>query len=222
MPKVLAPVCGRPFIEHVLGLLAARGFERVLLCIGYGGDAIIDAVADGSRFGLTIGYSSDGPQPIGTAAALRRAFAGSAGWFWILNGDTYLDVDYGEIESYHRRRCPDAPLVVVYKNDNRFWPSNIVLRDETVAIYDKEGRAGPMDHIDAGAAILSAAVFERYPAVRDLPQLYALLARSSKLSAYVSPNRFFEINTPRSLAETAGFLGDACPSVQSRSLGTWR
>ena len=52
-PKSLVSVAGRPFLEHQLTLLRARGFSEVLLCIGHLGEKIRDFAGDGARFGLS-------------------------------------------------------------------------------------------------------------------------------------------------------------------------
>ena len=67
IPKSLIEVAGEPFLAHQLRMLAGRGARRVVLCCGYLGEMIRDFAGDGSRFGLEVEYSFDGPVLAGTA-----------------------------------------------------------------------------------------------------------------------------------------------------------
>src|SRR5256885_10365147 len=73
VPKALLPVLGRPFVDWQLRRLAASGVERVTLCIGYGGEMLQSYVGDGSRYGLTTRWVSEGDDLLGTGGALRLA-----------------------------------------------------------------------------------------------------------------------------------------------------
>ena len=42
IPKALVEVAGRPFVDHQLDWLRARGFDRVVFCVGYRGEMIRD------------------------------------------------------------------------------------------------------------------------------------------------------------------------------------
>ena len=66
-------VAGEPFIIRQLDYLRRQGVRDVVLCIGYLGEMIKAVVGDGSRFGLAVSYSMDGPVLLGTGGALRRA-----------------------------------------------------------------------------------------------------------------------------------------------------
>src|SRR3990167_150214 len=73
IPKALVEVDGEPFIAHQLRLLKKNGIQRVMMCVGYLGDQIIDCVGDGSDVGLQISYSFDGEKLLGTAGAIKQA-----------------------------------------------------------------------------------------------------------------------------------------------------
>ncbi len=60
VPKAMAPVNGKPFLDYELGLLASRGVDDIVLCVGYRGEMIRGHFGDGSGFGVRIRYSSEG------------------------------------------------------------------------------------------------------------------------------------------------------------------
>ena len=70
-PKVLAPVNGRPFLSYLLDKLDNAGIRKVVLCTGYMGAAVEEALGYGYK-NLVIDYSKENEQ-LGTAGALKLA-----------------------------------------------------------------------------------------------------------------------------------------------------
>jgi NDP-sugar pyrophosphorylase family protein len=58
IPKALIEVAGEPFAHHQLRLLARKGVTRVVYCVGYLGELIVDAVGDGDDLGSTYAMCS--------------------------------------------------------------------------------------------------------------------------------------------------------------------
>src|SRR5271163_370338 len=94
IPKSMIEVAGRPFIEHQLELLQAENVKNVVLCVGHLGEMIQAHIGDGKRFGLSVSYSFDGERLLGTGGALRRALPLLGHDFFVLYGDSYLDISY--------------------------------------------------------------------------------------------------------------------------------
>jgi NDP-sugar pyrophosphorylase family protein len=67
VPKVLIEVAGEPFANHQLRLLARNRIRRVVYCLGYLGEQVVETVGDGSRFGLEVSYVFDGEHLMGLA-----------------------------------------------------------------------------------------------------------------------------------------------------------
>jgi NDP-sugar pyrophosphorylase family protein len=204
-PKVLVPVAGQPFVFHQLRLLADNGAARVVFCVGYRGEHIQEAVGP-SRFGLNLEYSYDSPALDGTLGAIRKALPLLGDRFLVLYGDTYLPIDYKDVQ--HKWLATGLPaLMTVLRNDNRWGPSNVVFRRGRVLAHDKSRPAADMAWIDYGLGGLCAEVVEASPpAERDLSALYGDLARQRQLFGYPATKRFHEIGSPDALAETDRYL----------------
>lgn len=99
-PKSLVDVNGQPFILRQLDLLKSHGYTNIVLCTGHLGAQIRDVVGNGARLGMTVEYSHDGAEALGTAGAVRQALRDLGERFFVLYGDSYLDCDYALIERF--------------------------------------------------------------------------------------------------------------------------
>jgi len=205
-PKALLPVAGRPFLFHQLELLKRHGAEQIVLSIGYLGSQIQDAVGDGSRFGLDVHYSDDGPVPIGTAGAIRKATPLLGERFMVLYGDAYLRIDYADVDRAAIRSGLPA-LMTVLRNEGRWDTSNVDYADDRVLRYDKQTHDPAMAFIDYGLSVLTQEALEcTDPHATDLAVLASSLSRRGLLAGYEARARFYEIGTPAALLETSAFL----------------
>jgi NDP-sugar pyrophosphorylase family protein len=219
VPKALVEVAGRPFLDHQLALLARHGVRRVVLCLGYLGDQVEAHVGDGRRFGLEVRSSHDGDRLLGTGGALRRALPLLGEAFWVLYGDSYMDIDYGAVLGHFSNRDL-LGLMTVLRNDNRWDSSNAVFRDGRLLCYDKRRRRPDMTHIDYGVSLLRRSAVERIAPgqAADLAELYSALVAEGTMDGYEVTQRFYEIGSPQGLAETAAYLRAHSGPVGERGL----
>lgn len=101
VPKPMAPVNGRPFLEYLMDYWINQGIEDFILSIGYLGDQVMDHFGNCYR-GYPLQYSVE-ELPLGTGGAvlvavqrLRREAP-----FLLLNGDTFFEVDLAALQTFH-------------------------------------------------------------------------------------------------------------------------
>ncbi len=217
IPKALIDVNGEPFIAHQLRLIRDNGLRRAILCVGHLGEQIRDAVGDGTRFGLEVAYSFDGPRLLGTAGAVRQALPLLGAAFFVLYGDTYLPCDFAAVQAAFTQSGRQA-LMTVFRNENRWDTSNVEFVDGSVVAYDKAHRTPRMRHIDYGLGVFAASAFSHIPEGRahDLAALYRGLLQQGELAAYEVSQRFYEIGTAEGLEETRRYLAGAAARRLSR------
>jgi len=207
LPKALVPVAGRPFIDHQLDLLHRRGIRKVVLCLGHLGRQIESHVGDGNAFDLSVSYSHDTPGLLGTGGALRRAMPMLGDFFWVIYGDSYVDIDFAAVLDAFLATDKLA-MMTVLRNDNRWDRSNVDFRNGRLMRYDKQNPTPQMHHVDYGVALLRREALERIPPARqyDLADLYSQLVSDGAMGGYEVTNRFYEIGTPAALEETRQYL----------------
>lgn len=208
LPKALLPVGGRPFVDYQLELLAASGVQDVVFCIGYGGAALQQHVADGAGFGMSVRYVDEGDALRGTAGALRLALdeGALAEAFFVLYGDSYLPIDLKPVwRAFWASELP--ALMTVYLNDDRWDTSNVIVSAGRVELYDKRGtdpRATERRWIDYGLSALRAELVDQRiqaDAGADLADLYHDLSLEGEIAAFEVSERFYEVGSPEGLAE---------------------
>jgi NDP-sugar pyrophosphorylase family protein len=207
IPKALIEVEGHPFLWHQLQLLKRHGVRRVVLLVGYLGEAIEKRFGDGSSIGIELQYSYDGPALLGTAGAIRRALPLLPDPFFVLYGDSYLPCDYQAIETAFLASGKPG-LMTVYRNDGRHDRSNVEFDGHRILRYDKRNPAAAMHHIDYGLGAFAPAVFGPLPEDQpcDLEVAYQRLIAAGSLAAFEVYERFYEIGSAEGLRETAEFL----------------
>jgi NDP-sugar pyrophosphorylase family protein len=207
IPKAMVEVAGRPFVDHQLALLRRHGIRRVVLCLGHLGERIERHLGDGTALGMELRYSHDGERLLGTGGALRRALPLLGPVFWVLYGDSYLDIDYRAVLSHFAAREARG-LMTVYRNENRWDKSNVVFRDGRLLCYSKRSSTPEMRHIDFGVTLLKREVLLPVPTETpsDLADLISEMAASGELVGYEVSQRFYEIGSHQGLEETQRYL----------------
>lgn len=208
VPKLLVEVAGEPFFSHQIRLLQRNGLTHLVLCLGHLGEKIVEQYGDGSRLGLRIEYSFDGPRLLGTGGALIRALPLLGEAFYTLYGDSYLPIDYRGVEAAFLS-SGRLGLMTVFENRERYDASNVWFEQGRIVKYDKKDRVPQMHHIDYGLGLFRASAFEGFPrdSVVDLAEVQKSLLARGQLAGYEVFERFYEIGSPAGLKELDQLLG---------------
>jgi len=209
LPKPLAPVAGRPFLAIVLEQLRAQGFALAVLSVGYRHELI--RAAFGDRFdGLALRYAVE-DRPLGTGGAIRLAARQcSETDVFVLNGDSYTDLDFADMQARHREAEVPLTIGAVEVPDAARY-GRVLVQDSRVAGFAEKGAAGP-GLINAGIYLMRRNLLE----MPDLPEVFSferdiLEARLSDLSplAYTTRGRFIDIGVPEDYARAQGMFAAA-------------
>lgn len=207
IPKALVAVAGRPFLAHQLRLLHASRIRKVVLCVSYRGEMIEEEFGNGSSLGMELSYSFDGPELLGTGGALKKALRLLGDKFLVLYGDSYLPIDYsGPVRAF--AASGKSAVMAVFRNENRWEPSNVWFEEGQIKRYDKRKLTPEMKHIDYGLGVLRSGALAPWPDGKpfDLAEVYQDLIGKCELAGYEVDCRFYEIGSPRGLAELDAML----------------
>jgi NDP-sugar pyrophosphorylase family protein len=209
IPKSLIEINGEPFLAHQLRLLVKNGIRRATLCVGYLADMIQDYAGNGSRFGIELTYSPDGPRLRGTAGALQQARPLLGEHFFVLYGDSYLPCDYRAVQRAFEESGKPA-LMTVYPNHDRWDASNVRFEGGRILAYNKKLRTPEMRHIDYGLGVFQATALDGVPneGAYDLADLYQRLLEQGLLTGFEVNQRFYETGSFEGIQELSAYLAE--------------
>jgi D-glycero-alpha-D-manno-heptose 1-phosphate guanylyltransferase len=161
VPKPMASIAGRPFLELLMGNLGRNGFTRVVLSVGYMADAIIGHFGDSWR-GLQLAYAVE-DTPLGTGGAIREALARcESPHVHVFNGDTYLGLDCDATERVWSA-CREPVIVARQVEDTaRYGRLEVDADDRIVRFLEKDASGGP-GLINAGCYLLPREIVAGFP-----------------------------------------------------------
>ena len=93
-PKPMALIEGKPFMEYVVHELSRYEIRDIVFAVGYKGSMVEEYFGDGSAYGIKASYAYE-EELLGTAGAIKNAGKHiHEGWFFVLNADTFYQLDY--------------------------------------------------------------------------------------------------------------------------------
>lgn len=115
LPKPMAPIAGRPFLEHQMDYWIGQGINRFILSVGYRRDIIINHFGD--RYsGATIEYVEE-DKPKGTGGGLLLATYKENQPIVVMNGDTFFRVNLTELAEFHFKNQSDWTFALFKSNE---------------------------------------------------------------------------------------------------------
>lgn len=202
LPKPMAPVIGRPFLEYQIAYWLAQGIRRVVLSVGYRREAIMEYF--GQRYlGAEIVYAPE-ERPLGTGGALLNAarYLGSGADFLVLNGDTYFEVSLPALQAAHHAADADMTLALRCLDVNDRYSG--VRLGEKSEVLEFQRRDEPVRErlVNGGVYLVNPRVLQDIPLPPDrslsledevLPDL---LKRGNRILGHVVTGRFLDIGLP--------------------------
>src|SRR5437879_4298490 len=102
LPKVLAPIGGKPYLAHLFAWLRRFGARRLVLALGHGAQAVVGYLNEHAPRGIVVETMVE-PRPLGTAGAIRYARASlRSDPALIVNGDSFVEADLCAMLAHHR------------------------------------------------------------------------------------------------------------------------
>ncbi len=198
LPKPMAQIAGRPFLELLLRQLKRHGFLRVILSVGYKQEVIREHFGE-KAFGLELVYSIE-TSPLGTGGALREAahLVGTETAL-VMNGDSYTDADLSRLVREHAGNNADVTVVVI--PETRSDAGSVVLdRDGKVKAFAEKRHVPESRYLSAGIYMLSKNLIAGVPQGSKISleeQLFPQwLANGKSIEGFVYEGQCLDIGTP--------------------------
>ncbi len=195
LPKPMAPIAGRPFLEILLSMLAQKGFTRVVLSLGFMSEKIILHFGN-SYLGMELVHEVES-QPLGTGGAIRAALAHCmADHIFVFNGDTYLDLEVDELECLWQES--KHPVIVVREVTDTARFGRVEMCDGRVNAFLEKGETG-FGLINAGCYVLPKHGLDDFPLGQPFSietEFFIKYLQRIRFDGFVTHGRFIDIGVP--------------------------
>ncbi|GDX53372.1 D-glycero-D-manno-heptose 1-phosphate guanosyltransferase [Bacteroidota bacterium] len=197
LPKPMAPVNGKPFLEYVLKYCSANGITKCILSVGYKAEVIQNYF--GNKFlNIELKYCVE-ENPLGTGGAINASMKiADAEELLILNGDTFFNVSVNEMYSFHKKNNSDLSIALKpMKNFDRYGIVNNE-KDFSISgfeekVFRKEG------NINGGVYIADKKIMNHFPSSEIFSFEKDFLETKIgqvKMKGFVFDNYFIDIGIP--------------------------
>lgn len=157
-PKCMAEVAGKPFLKYIFDYLQREKFSHVILSLGYKYEYVLDWLSN-ENYPFTVSYVIE-EEPLGTGGAIKYAAQkAQRDRLFVLNGDTFFDIDSDNLESFHTDKQADITLALKPMVDfNRYGSVSIDQDGRIVRFNEKQYQ--PKGLINGGVYLLNKRIFD--------------------------------------------------------------
>jgi len=199
IPKPMALVGGRPFLEILLTQLQNKGFTKIILSLGYMADNIVDYFG-GSFLGMELVYEIEA-FPLGTGGAVSAAIKRCLGdHVYIFNGDTFLDIDVSLAEKFWSSKKQSFLIGCEVGDTSRY--GRLSVAGDKVVGFSEKGVVG-RGLINAGCYVIEPEFFMRYqhpPPFSFETDFLETIIIHGLLNILICEGRFIDIGVPEDYA----------------------
>lgn len=195
LPKPMAPVAGRPFLEILLTSLALKGFKRVVLSLGYMADKVVSHFGD--HFAdMELVYEIE-LTPLGTGGAIYQAMLQTySDHVFVFNGDTYLDLEVKDVEAHWQRH--HSPIIVGRMVADTARYGRLDAESGRIMGFIDKGMTGP-GLINAGCYVFPREILNTFPKGESFSIENDFLAKAvgqQRFDLFITNGHFIDIGVP--------------------------
>ncbi|MEW6621784.1 MAG: nucleotidyltransferase family protein [Bacillota bacterium] len=160
VPKPMAPVNNRPFLEYILDYLLEYNFNKIILAVGYKNE-VIKEYFQNSYKGISIIYSTE-DTPLGTGGAIKKGMEYcNDNDIFILNGDTFFDVNLFDMSQFHKNNKSTLTIAVkTMVNYDRY--GSVIVENERIVEFREKMKTGK-GKINGGIYLVNKNIFNTIP-----------------------------------------------------------
>nr|MBA2378008.1 NDP-sugar synthase [Blastocatellia bacterium] len=225
--KPAVPFLNKPLVGYVAEYLARFGFREVIVNLHHQPESVIAALGDGSSFGVSITYSEETPDILGTSGALdhvRDQLSDDA--FLVINGKIITDIDLSAAVVAHKASGAIATMVLM-RNEKRERFTEVEVERGLVSRFgefpspDRSTSSGDAPLMFTGIQILEPRVFDYIPrgVYSDIiPSFYQpAIDSGERIASHIAAGKWYEMSTiPRYLDISLAMMDGADVCIGER------
>ncbi|PNV59973.1 nucleotidyltransferase [Clostridium sp. chh4-2] len=197
-PKPMALIQEKPFMEYVIHELGKHGITDIIFAVGYKGSMVEEYFKDGSDFNINVSYAYE-EELLGTAGAIKNAGKLAAeDRFFVLNADTFYQIDYSRIMKLHEEKDLDMALVLRKVPDvSRYGEA--VLENHMLTAFNEKTTDSRPGTINGGIYLMKRELLDDIPEGKvslENDMIPKWLKEKKCLGGIVNDGYFIDIGVP--------------------------
>jgi NDP-sugar pyrophosphorylase family protein len=200
LPKPLAPVKNKCFLEYPIENFKKYGIKDFTFCVYYMAEKMLEYFGDGEKFGISIDYSIE-EKPLGTAGAIGLLRDRINETFCVINADNYIDLNINECIERHKESNAIATIAVAHvENTSRYGRVEFDNEGVVKSFREKNESINKEGYINSGFYIFEPEIFDYISKNKNVSLerevFVTLLREEKKISSYTKVYNFFDIGVP--------------------------
>ncbi|WP_299189119.1 N-acetylmuramate alpha-1-phosphate uridylyltransferase MurU [uncultured Psychrobacter sp.] len=206
-PKPLVEVGGQPLIVWHIKALQAAGINDIAINVSWLAEKLMDALGDGSQYGVNLHWSVEDDEPLETAGGIFQALQTGKlrdEPFILVNSDVWTTYDFAQLQDYTLSADQRAHLLLIdnpeHNDSGDFAINNGLASENPIGEADK--------YTFAGISVMSPRLVDGL--VAGQPEALAPLLKQAMLkfqiTAEVITNNWIDVGTPERLAQVNEFI----------------
>ena len=193
VPKPMAPINNKPFLEYILDDIEKKGINHVVMAVGYMKEKIEEYFKNQYKE-MKISYSEE-ETPLGTGGAIKKALSlCTKENIFIINGDTFYDVDLKEMKAFHIENKSSLTLAVKEMENFDRYGSLIIENNKIIKFEEKKTKA--KGKINGGVYLIKKDIFQNIKEESFSFEKEILEDKETEKYAYESNGYFIDIGIP--------------------------
>jgi D,D-heptose 1,7-bisphosphate phosphatase len=205
-PKPLLKINGIPFIEYLIKNLSRHGVKKIILLCGYQGEKFISKYHNKFFFGVKL-FCIKENKPLGTGGAIINAYKKLDKVFYLLNGDTFFDINLNLISLNFKLKNYDMLICCAELNQDISRYSKIQIRNSTIKSINNNNKN---NLINSGLYIFKRKIFKKEIKYNSLENsILPEIINKKKAQGFVvknAQNIFIDIGIPKDFKRSALFI----------------
>ena len=202
LPKPMAPINERPFLEIQMEYWVGQGITRFILAVGYMKEVIQDHFHD--RFqDIEVVYAEE-HEPLGTGGAILNAaeLIDRDRDFIVMNGDTFFEVSLADLYTVHATKEAEITIGLRELEINDRYSGVRLAPDSHILEFQARDARWPENTVNGGIYVINKRMLSDtfFPSQRPLSWeddvLPDLLGRSKRIYGHVMNGKFIDIGIP--------------------------
>ena len=209
IPKVMAEINDKPFLDILVQHLKAQGVARIVLCTGHQAQ-LVESYFSSNQIGVGIDFSREEIR-LGTGGALKNAKEKiKSDNFIVMNGDSLCKVDLSALLEFHKVKRATASIVVSEVKDASDFGGIEMNEDLSISAFREKESVAFGSYVNAGVYCFNKEVFSLMPDQNRFSLEYDLLPKlvDKGIYGFCVDNGFMDIGTPERLEKAKDTLGD--------------